>query len=148
MPITVTAPQRLLVGELGELIVGVGARAGVAEIAFTVQFDADVLQVRAGTQGSWAVDAGTSPRFVVDISSEEDRVRIRSAAAGQRSGMAGGSVAIVQFQALAPGTTSVLITDVVVRDSAGKAMASAVSGSNLQVTVDSLPARPTAALSR
>jgi hypothetical protein len=48
-------------------------------------------------------------------------------------------VAIVQFQAVGPGTTSVLITDVVVKDLAGRSIGPAVSASYLQMTVDSVP---------
>jgi hypothetical protein len=139
VPITVAAPRKLLVGEKNDLVVGVGASAGINEISFTVRFDANVLQVRAGTEGDWSVDAGLNARFVAEIPDEADRVQIRSAVSGQRAGMARGSVAIVQFQAVAPGTTSVLITDVVVKDFAGRSIASAVSASNLQVTVDSVP---------
>ena len=109
-------PQKLLVGEMNDLVIGVGANAGVGEIGFTVQFDASVLQVRAASQGDWAVDVGVNPRFAAEISGAEDRVQIRSAVSGQRVGRSGGSVAVVQFQPVAPGTTSVLITDVVVKD--------------------------------
>ena len=116
------------------------ANAGVGEISFTVQFDPNVLQVRAGTEGDWAAGAGVDTHsFAAEISDEGDRVQIRRAVSDQRAGMAGGSVAIVQFQAVAPGTTSVMITDVVVKDLAGRSMASAVSASNLQMTVDSVP---------
>ncbi len=140
VPITVAAPQKVLVGEMNDLVVGVGANGGVSEISFTVRFDANVLQVRAGREGDWAVDAGLNTRFAAEISDWEDRVQIRSAVTGQRVGtMAGGSVAMVQFQAVAPGTTSVMITDVVVKDVAGRSIASAVSASNLQMTVDSVP---------
>jgi len=135
----VTAPQKLLVGEINDLIVSIGANPGFSEIGFAVQFDPDLLQVRAGTQGGWAVAVGANPRFTAEISSAEDRVQIRSIASHPRAGLAGGSVATVQFQALATGTTSVLITDVVVKDSSGRSMVSRVSASNLQVTVDSVP---------
>ena len=146
VPIAVTAPQKVFVGEMNELVFSVGANAGFSEIGFTVQFDPDVLQVRAGTQGGWAVAVGVNPRFAAEISGAEDRVQIRSALPGQRAGLAGGSVATVQFQALATGTTSVLISDVVVKDSSGRSMLPAVSASNLQVTVDSVPPRQPAAL--
>jgi Cohesin domain len=139
VPIMATAPQKLIVGEMNDLVVGVGANAGVEEITFTVQFDPHVLQVRAGTEGDWAVDAGRNARFGAEISDKEDRVRIRSTASGRGVGIAGGSVATVQFQAVAPGTTSVMITDVVLKDLAGRSIPSAVSQSNLQIAVDSVP---------
>ena len=55
VPITVSMPQKLLVGEMNDLVIGVGANAGVGEIGFTVQFDANVLQVRVATKaaGLW-----------------------------------------------------------------------------------------------
>lgn len=148
VPITVSLPQKLLVGEMYDLIIGVGAHVGVGEIGFTVQFDASVLQVRAASQGGWAVDVGVNPRFAAEISSAEDRVQVRSAASVQRVGRSGASVAVVHFQPVAPGTTPVLITDVVVKDADGKPMIPALSASNLQVTVDSLPPPPDAALNR
>jgi len=82
---------------------------------------------------------GAKSATAVEISEKGDRVQIRRAVSDQRIGMAGGSVAIVQFQAVASGTTWVLITDVVVKDMAGGSIAFAVSASNLQVTVDSAP---------
>jgi len=142
VPVTVTAPQKVLVGELNDLVVSVGPNAGFGEIGFTVQFDPNVLQVRAGTQGDWAVAVGVNPRFSAEISAAEDRVQIRSAVSGGRAGVAGGSVGSVQFQAITTGMTTVLITDVVVRDSAGRSMVPAVSASNLQVSAESVPPRP------
>jgi hypothetical protein len=90
----------------------VGANAGVNAIGVTVQFDANVLQVRAGSEGDRAAGSGLDAHFAAEISGEEDRMQIRSAVSGPRIGMAGGSVAIVRFQAVAPGTTSVMTTDV------------------------------------
>jgi hypothetical protein len=139
VPVTVTAPQQLLVGEMNDLVVGVGANADVAEISFTVQFDANVLQVRAGTEGDWAMEAGLKTRFAAEISGKEDRVQIRASVSGQRAGLGAGSVGIVKFQAVAPGTTSVMISDVVAKDWVGRWIPVAVSASNLRVTVDSVP---------
>ena len=70
VPITVAAPQKLLVGEMNDLVVSVGANAGVSEISFTVQFDPNVLQVRAGTEGGWAVGVGLDARFAAEISDD------------------------------------------------------------------------------
>jgi len=139
VPVTVTAPQKVLVGEMNDLVVGVGPNASVDEIAFTVQFDRDVLQVRAGIEGDWAVAAGRNTRFAAEISDKEDRVRIRSYASGPNVRIAGGSVAIVQFQAVAPGATLVMVTDVVLKDFAGKSIPVAISQSNLEIAVDSVP---------
>ena len=139
IPITVLIPQKVFVGEMNDLTVGVGTNAGLSEIGFTVRFDPNVLQVRAGTQGSWAVAIGANPRFAAEISETDDRVQIRSVVPSQRAGMTGGNVATVQFQAVTTGTTTVLITDVVVKDSSGRSVVPAVSAANVQVTVDSVP---------
>jgi hypothetical protein len=138
VPVQVTSPQKLQVGEQTELVVGVGANPGLGEVSFTIQFDPDVLQVRAGAPGDWAARTDTDARFGAEISDAADRVRIRSTAVGRTSG-AGGSVALVQFQAVAPGTTSVMITDVTVKDLNGTSMPFSISSSNLQVTAESVP---------
>jgi hypothetical protein len=56
-----------------------------------------------------------------------------------RIGMAGAAWPSCNFQAVASGTTWVLITDVVVKGHGGGVDSVAVSASNLQVTVDSAP---------
>jgi len=131
------AMTQLLVGETNDLVISVGA--GASEVSLNVQFDANVLQVRSGTDGGWASSAGPYARFVAEIPEEADRVQIRSVVTGQRAGMVGGTVAVVRFHAEGPGTTSVLVTDVVVKDAAGRSMAASVSASNLQMTVDTPP---------
>jgi hypothetical protein len=146
VPITVVAPRKLLVGETDDLVISVGA--GANEVSFNVQFDANVLQVRSGTEGGWAVGAGPNARFVAEIPEEADRVQIRSVATGQRAGMPGGTVAAVRLHAVGAGTTSLLVTDVVVKDSAGRSMATSVSASNLQMTVDPAPPRQPEAVSQ
>lgn len=139
VPLTVAIARKLLVGETGDLVIGLAANASVSEIIFTVQFDANVLQARAGAEGDWAAVAGVHTQFVADISGAEDRVRIRSAAPGLRLAGPGGSVASVQFQAVAPGSTSVLISEVTVKDADGNFVPFVLASSHLQVMVESLP---------
>jgi hypothetical protein len=142
VPVTVTAPRNLIVGEMNDLVIGLGPNEGVGEISFAVQFDGNVLQVRAAAEGDWAYAAGGKAQFESDISDREDRLQVRSAMSGQPVGTTGGSVAVVRFQAVAPGTTSVLVTDVVVKDVSGRWVAAAVSTASPQITVDSVPQRP------
>jgi hypothetical protein len=121
-------------------------KRGLQRDRLHVQFDPNVLQVRAGTQGDWAVAVGVNPRFAAEISAAEDRVQIRSAVSGRgRPGRR--QRGHVQFQAVTTGTTSVLITDVVIKDSSGRSMVPSVSASNLQVTADSCR-RPNRSLAR
>lgn len=146
VPMRVTATQKLQVGEFSELMVAIDAPGDVREVSLAVEFDPDFLQVRGSTEGDWAIGAAPQARFfTAEISGAEQRVQIRSAVSGQRSAMTGGNVAIVQFQAVAPGTSSVLIANVTVKDAAGRWLTPAVSPSILQVTVDSVaPPRPVA----
>lgn len=147
VPITVTSPQNLLVGEQTDLVVGVGANVDVGEVSFTVQFDPDVLQVRAGTEGDWtATSARPEASFAAEISEAADHVRIRSTVAARRAVATGGSVAVVQFQAVAPGTSSVVIADVTVKDLAGNPMPVLLSSPRFQVTAERVPPAPTEAL--
>jgi hypothetical protein len=143
VPLTVTAPQSLLVGEQTDLVVAVGANVDVGEVSFTVQFDPDVLQGRAGTEGDWAAtSAKPDVSFAADISEAADRVRIRSTVTARRAAATGGSVAVVQFQAVAPGTSSVVITDVAVKDLAGNLMPVLLSSPRFQVTAERVPPAP------
>lgn len=57
-------------------------------------------------------------------------------------------MAAVRLHAVGAGTTSLLVTDVVVKDSAGRSMATSVSASNLQMTVDPAPPRQPEAVSQ
>jgi hypothetical protein len=147
VPLTVTAPQSLLVGEQTDLVVAVGANVDVGEVSFTVQFDPDVLQGRAGTEGDWAAtSAKPDVSFAADISEAADRVRIRSTVTARRAAATGGSVAVVQFQAVAPGTTWVVIADVTVKDVAGNFMPVLLSSPRFQVTSERVPPVPADAL--
>jgi hypothetical protein len=137
VPLTVMAPQNLLVGEQTDLVVAVGANGDVGEVSFTVQFDPDVLQGRAGTEGDWAATiARPDASFAAEISEAADRVRIRSAVTARRAVATGGSVAVVQFQAVAPGTSAIVIADVTVKDLAGNPMPVLLSSPRFQVTAE------------
>jgi hypothetical protein len=139
--ITVTAPQQVHVGEQTELVVAVAANPDVAEIGFTVRFDPDVLQGRAGTPGDWrAPGGGANVAFAADVTESGDRVQIRSVASARPARAEGGSVAVVQFQAVSAGTTVVTITDVTLKDAAAHTMPARVWSPKLHVVVDAPPA--------
>jgi hypothetical protein len=57
----------------------------------------------------------------------------------RRAVATGGSVAVVQFQAVAPGTTWVVIADVTVKDLAGNSMPVLLSSPRFQVTSERVP---------
>jgi hypothetical protein len=147
VPLTVTAPQSLLVGEQTELVVAVGANVDVGEVSFTVQFDPDVLQGRAGTEGDWAAtSARPDVSFAAEISEAGDHVRIRSTVTARRAVATGGSIAVVQFQAVAPGTSAIVIADLTVKDLAGNSMPVLLSSPRFQVTSERVPPVPADAL--
>ena len=139
LPVTLTAPPTLQVGEQAELGVAVGTDPTVEEIGFTVRFDPNVLQARAGNRGGWAAANDPDLRFAAEVSEPADQVRIRNAAVGMRAGTAAGSVALVQFQAVAPGTTKVTLTDMTIKDRSGRTMPVLMSTSTVQVTAEPAP---------
>lgn len=144
VPVVVTLPQTLQVGDLGELLVALGPSAGVGEIAFTLQSDANVLQVRAATEGEGAAGAGGGSRFSVDIAPGEDRVRIRSgvsASAPLAAGVAG-MVALVQVQAVAPGATTLVISELTVQGTDGRPLPAVLPSSTLRLLVPFHPPQP------
>ncbi|CAN5207135.1 hypothetical protein BH11PSE9_BH11PSE9_00370 [soil metagenome] len=124
-----------------DVVISIGAGAAVGEVGFTIRFDPNVLQARAGSEGDWAAMPGDGARFVAEISGAEDRVQIRSARSVKRLSGAGGSIALVQFQAVAPGSTWVLISEVTVKDVSGNALPFTLSPASLQVTAEP-PAPP------
>lgn len=139
VPITLAAPQRLQVGEQTELVVGVGGNAEVDDIRLTLRFDPNVLQVRAGAPGEWSTGDGHGDRFAAEIPEAADQVQIRSTVASRQLGAAGGTVALVQFQAVAQGTTTVTLADIAIHDRVGRPMPSRLSASSLHVTVEAAP---------
>jgi hypothetical protein len=137
VPITMTAPPRLHVGEQSELVVALGANAAdVGEVSFTLQFEPDMLQARAGAPGDGSA-AGGDASFSADVAEAADRVRIRSTAAARGPVATGASVAVVQFQAVAAGTSAVTIADVTLKDLAGNPMHAMLSSPRLLVTAES-----------
>jgi hypothetical protein len=141
-PVTVnaTSPQTLQVGEQNDLVVSVGPNIAVGEVSFTAHFDPNVLQVRSGTEGDWATSVSVAyAHFEADVPEAGDRARVCSTVVATQSRSAGGSVAIVQFQAVAPGATTIRITDVAVKDFAGNSLPVQFSSAKLHVTADPQP---------
>lgn len=137
--LTLAAPRTLLLGEQAELVIRMGASATAGEVSLTVRFDPDVLQGRTAAPGDWAADAGADARFAGDIPEEADRVEILGTASGRPLSTAGGAVAVVQFQSVAPGPTTVRLADVTVKDLHGRPMPVLVSTPTLHVTVQAPP---------
>lgn len=136
VPVLLTGPDRLQVGEQAELSLAVGAHASVGEVAVTIRFDPNVLQVRAGSPGAWTTGDGRDTRFTVAMSEAADVVQLRAAPGSTPTGTAAGTVALVQFEAVGPGTTAVVLAEVVVSDRSGRALPALLSMSQLQVTAE------------
>jgi hypothetical protein len=141
-PVTVltTSPQTLQLGEQNDLVVSVGPHATAAEVGFTAHFDPNVLQARSGAEGDWTTTvAGAGADFEADIPESSDQARIRSTVTARQPRAMGGTVAIVQFQAVAPGATTIRITDVMVKDAAGNLLPVQLSSPTLHVTAHMPP---------
>jgi Cohesin domain len=140
VPVTLAGAERLQVGEQAELTVAVGA--GVGDVALTIRFDPNVLQVRAGAPGAWATGDGHDTRFTAEITEAADQLHLRSAPASRPWSAAGGTVAHVQFEAVGPGSTAVVIADAMVTDASGRVLPVLLSMSKLQVTAEPAPPPP------
>ena len=122
--ITLTGPSVLHVGEQGELVVGLGPNLGVRTLSVSVRFDRDVLQARMAAPGTWAARHGADTSFAAEIAEDAARADIHSTVSvGAQAVAAGGSVAVLQFQAVAPGVSEVTITEARALDQARRPVA-------------------------
>jgi hypothetical protein len=137
--ITLAGPSALQVGELGELVVTLGPGPGIRTLGITVRFDPDVLQARMAAPGTWAGAGGADVVFVADIPEDAARAEIRSTVLGDRPNVAGGTVAMLQFQAVGPGVTQVQVTGIRAWDHAGRPAAFPWPMPGLRVTVVAAP---------
>jgi hypothetical protein len=139
--ITLAGPSALQVGELGELVVALGPGPGIRTLGITVRFDPDVLQARMAAPGTWAGAGvgGADVVFVADIPEDAARAEIRSTVPGDRANAAGGTVAMLQFQAVGPGVTQVQVTGIRAWDHAGRPAAFPWPMPGLRVTVVAAP---------
>lgn len=133
--LSVSAPSALQVGDTIELQVGVGANAGLSDIGLSIQVDGNLLQVRSAADGGWSSGGDTATRFSADIAGTEDRVLIKSQSTAPGPGLAGGPVAIIQIQAVAPGSTAILLSDLVVRAADGRVLPARLASAYLPVDV-------------
>jgi hypothetical protein len=129
------APQALGVGALEELVVSIDARRPVGRIAFTLVFDPNVLQVRSGAEGDWMMRPGLSARFEHEIDSNEALIHVRIDIDGEPPLNDAGAIAVVGFQAIAPGTTTVTMGEVEIDDPAHRPLPSMVAAPKLHVNV-------------
>jgi hypothetical protein len=105
-----------------ELVVAIDAPSGIGRVAFTVSVDPGFLQIRSAGEGDWGNDAGVTSSFTAEIGSAEDQVVIQSELAGGTHGKRSGSIAVVQFEAVAPGTVTITVSGVSMSDPAGRAI--------------------------
>ncbi|MEF7616547.1 cohesin domain-containing protein [Aquincola sp. MAHUQ-54] len=134
------APHTLGVGDMAELVVSVDARRPVSRIAFTVTFDPNVLQARSGAEGEWMLHAGMTGRFEQEISPGEDRIRISVQVDDARPPGAPLALAIVGFQAMAPGMTSATVSDIEIEDGTHGTVPVMALPTSTHIRVVSLPA--------
>ncbi len=135
-PLSLRAPDVVRIGSPYEFVVDLGPNAGVGEVAFVARFDPSILQVRGATKGDWAIGAGLDERFDARMSDAADRIDVRSTVSGRRRGSGGGSVAVVQFEPVGRGRTSVTIENLVAKDLSGLPIASVPSTMRLEITAE------------
>jgi hypothetical protein len=104
--IEIRAPQTVRSGETFSVTIDVQAPAGIRRLAFSVTYKKSILRLVEWTAGAFVQQGGTSVQFE-DVSEGSLLVRVES---GVVAGA--GTIAALQFQALARGASPLAIEDV------------------------------------
>lgn len=130
LPLNLSTAPLVQVGEHGELAVTVGPGSDITTIAFTVRFDPDLVQARAAAPAPGSAQPGAEAAFSVETSEAGDRMRIVSAVSALR-----GAALQLQFEAIAPGATTLRLTDATATDRHGTVLALRLPVATVPLTV-------------
>ena len=135
--IEVSTGEIVGLGQPYELVVRMDPPRRATRLSFTVSADPGMLRVRSVRGGdSSNVDASG---FIIEDGPASGQTTIRMDLSNAMLGNGGGSMAVVQFEALAPGTVTIVISDIAISDAAGTTIPSAASSLTVQAEVLSGP---------
>jgi len=124
-------------GQPFELVVSMDPPRSIARLAFTVSVDPQMLRVRSVRGGdSSSVDASG---FITEDGPATGQTTIRMDLSNAMLENGGGSIAVVQFEALEPGTVTITISDLAISDLAGTTIPYAASSLTAQAEMLSGP---------
>lgn len=125
-------------GQPYELVVRMDPPRSIGRLAFTVSVDPQMLRIRTvrGGDGN-TVDASSSFTFGDGPATHRTTIEIDLSNAMPENGE--GSIAVVQFETLEPGTATMIISDLAISDLAGNPIPYAASSLAAQAEVLSGP---------
>jgi hypothetical protein len=115
-------PPQVEVGQRHDLVVRIDEGNGIRGIAFTVSVDRSGLLLHGATAGGWLRTASTAANFSYEVSSGEDSIAVRVDVKDGSLASGSGAIAVVQFEAVAPGPTAFQLSDVRLSDVRGNAI--------------------------
>jgi hypothetical protein len=137
--LSVSAPAFVEPGLPHELIVRISAPRRARWVTFTISADPDLLELVVATRGEWAARGDPTPAFEARISAEDNRIVIRAEAGDQSSANESASIAIVQFEGMAPGSATVTVSEIAASDLAGARIPVAAHSAKAEILVMSGP---------
>jgi hypothetical protein len=125
-------------GQPYELVIGMQPPSNIGWLVFTVSVDPQMLQLRSvlGGDGS-GVEA--PPSFLTEDGRATGQTTIAIDLSNAMPGNSDGRIASVQFEALAAGTATVVISDLAISDLSGRTIPYAASPLTAQAEVLSRP---------
>ena len=113
-------------GQPCDVVLRADSPALVGQVAFTVSTDPRTFRLQSVRRGEAnGAESPGAPTFIAEGAPGSGESIIRTGlSSGSRDN---GSLAILQFEALAAGTVTIVISDLVITDPAGRAIASEAS---------------------
>ena len=123
--LTVMAPSAVKQGEIFNVAINGETSAPAHHYVFTVHFDPATLKALGASAGNFMEQASALAKFVETAATSEGRLTIDVEQDGGSGVEGSGSLAVIQFQALSPGSTNIELSQIEVVDGFGNPIAAA-----------------------
>jgi hypothetical protein len=117
--LTVLAPSVVRQGDTFSVTIDAEAIAPVSRYAFVVRFDSNEFTALSANPGSFMEHGNAIAKFTENAASSNGELIIGSEQDGGRGVEGSGSVAVIQLQALAAGSTLIEVTQIEAEDGLG-----------------------------
>ena len=130
----VTAPSAVHAGEIFRARIHVEAYGGLRELAFTVRYEKALLSLVDRSEGDFARRGGIPAEWVANEPSDGN-VEVSFKVGNGLAVAAAGSIALLEFEALKPGTSSIRLQNVTAFDPTGAKERAAVVTPEVAVAI-------------
>src|SRR2546423_1309623 len=117
--LTVMAPSPVKQGETFNVAINGETSAPARHYVFTVHFDPATLKALGASAGNFMEQASALAKFVETAATSEGRLTIDVEQDGGSGVEGSGSLAVIQFQALSPGSSNIELSQIEVVDGFG-----------------------------